>query len=217
VFATFEGIEGSGKTTQLARLATALRRKGYLLTPSREPGGTDVGERIRPLLTDPATPLSATAELLLYLADRAHHVHTKIRPALAAGHIVLCDRFSDSTLAYQGYGRGGDLATIRQLDAIARDGCGPDLTFLLDCPVSVGLDRALKRPGTHRHADRFEREPPAFHERVRAGFLELARAEPERFVILDSLGPCEETTERALAESLRRLGPPGTLAGPNPR
>jgi dTMP kinase len=204
---TFEGIEGCGKTTQLERLAAALGDRGHGLTRTREPGGTPTGERIRRILTDPeTTALTATAELLLYLADRAQHVAEIIRPALAAGRIVLCDRFSDSTLAYQGYGRGGDLSLIRRLDAAARSGVTPDLTFLFDCPVAVGLGRARGRPPASASEDRFEREPDSFHERVRQGFLEIARSEPARIVALDGTRPPEETAAEVLAESLRRLG-----------
>lgn len=207
MFITFEGIEGSGKSTQLARLAAALRQRGHRVTVTREPGGTPAGARIRRILTDPeAPPLSATAELFLYLADRAQHVRERILPALASGDVVLCDRFSDSTLAYQGYGRNVDVETVRRLDAVARSGCAPNLTFLLDCPVDVGLERAQQRPATGIREDRFEREPLAFHERVHAGFLALARAEPHRFIVLDSQGPAEQTEARILANALQRLG-----------
>lgn len=206
MFITFEGIEGSGKSTQLARLAAALRRRSHAVLVTREPGGTAVGAGIRRMLTDPDTPpLSVMAELFLYLADRAQHVREGILPALATGHIVLCDRFSDSTVAYQGYGRSVDMEIIRRLDAIARDGCRPDLTFLLDCPVRIGLERAQQRPATGIREDRFELEPLAFHDRVHAGFLELARAEPDRFIVLDSQGPVEQTEARILADTLRRL------------
>jgi dTMP kinase len=206
VFVTFEGIEGSGKTAHLARLAAALRKLGRTVTATREPGGTPVGQHIRRILTDPmAPPLSAMAELLLYLADRSQHVHETIQPALAAGHIVLCDRFSDSTLAYQGYARGVDLRMIRRLDAIARDGCSPDLTFLLSCPISVGLARTRTRQSGSIREDRFELEPETFHERVQAGLLELARAEPGRFLVLDTVRPVEEVEREILAESLRRI------------
>lgn len=207
MFITFEGIEGSGKSTQLARLAASLRKRGRALTATREPGGTSVGQHIRRMLTDPTTPQPcALAELLLCVADRAHHVHEIIRPALAAGHIVLCDRFSDSTIAYQGYGRGGDLSMIRRIDAIARDSCTPDVTFLLGCPVSVGLARTRGRDPGLTPDDRFEREPLDFHERVRVGFLELVQAEPERFVVLDTMRPAEEVEREILTETLRRLG-----------
>jgi dTMP kinase len=206
VFVTFEGIEGSGKSTQIGRLAAALRDRGRRVTTTREPGGTPAGEWIRRLLTDPAAPpISPATELMLYLADRAQHLHDVIRPALAAGDIVLCDRFSDSTLAYQGYGRAGDLERVRILDAVTRDGCGPDLTFLLDCEVATGLERAARRPAQAMREDRFEREPEAFHRRVRAGFLELARREPSRFVTLDAAESADAVAAHVLAVTLERL------------
>jgi len=206
VFITFEGIEGCGKSTQLARLAEALRSHGRRVTVTREPGGTRVGERIRGLLVDAATPeLAPVTELLLYLADRAQHVREIIAPALADGQVVLCDRFSDSTIAYQGYGRGGDVAAIRRLDEMARGECRPNLTFLLDCPVALGLERARRRAGAIARQDPLEREPEAFHERVQAGFTALAHAEPQRFVIVDTRLPMQDTAARILAETLRRL------------
>jgi dTMP kinase len=211
VFITFEGTEGSGKSTQLGRLAAALRTRNVSVTTTREPGGTPVGEHIRRLLTDPSGPeLSATAELFLYLADRTQHVRDTVRPALAAGHVVICDRFSDSTIAYQGYGRGGDLDLVRHLDAIARDGCSPDLTFLLTCPVRVGLERTRTRSSTGPREDRFEQESEAFHERVLTGFHELAHMEPARFAVLDATQPVDRVESAILTETLRRL--PGGLA-----
>jgi dTMP kinase len=211
VFITFEGIEGCGKSTQLVRLAEALRRHGWRVTVTREPGGTRAGERIRGLLVDASTPaLDPFAELLLYLADRTQHVREIIIPALADGQVVLCDRFSDSTIAYQGYGRGGDLSLIRRLDETARGGCRPDLTFLLDCPVALGLERARRRAGEAGRQDPLEREPEAFHERVQAGFTALAHADPQRFVIVDTRLPMQETEARILAEALRRLAAGGS-------
>ena len=186
---TFEGIEGSGKSTHLRHLAAHLRASGRAVVETREPGGTAGGEAIRRLLLGPeAVPLAPVTELLLYCADRAQHVAAVIRPALAAGQIVLCDRFSDSTIAYQGYGRGLDLAAVRALDAQARNGTTPAVTFLLDCPVEEGLARARGRAGP---GDRFERETLAFHERVRNGFHELAAAEPARFHVIDTAQPVE--------------------------
>jgi len=168
LFVTFEGIEGSGKSTHLRALAGALRASGRDVVETREPGGSPAGAPIRRLLLGPeAPPLVPLAELLLYCADRAQHVAEVIRPALGAGRAVLCDRFSDSTLAYQGYGRGLDMDVVRALDARARDGVTPGLTLLFDCPVKVGLERARARSAA---GDRFEREAVAFHERVREGF-----------------------------------------------
>jgi dTMP kinase len=170
---------------------------------TREPGGTPAGAAIRSLLLGAeATPLTGLTELFLYCADRAQHVAELIRPALAEGRIVICDRFSDSTIAYQGYGRGLDLGVVRALDAQARAGLAPALTFLLDCPVEVGLGRARARAGAN---DRFERETLAFHERVRGGFAALAREAPERVVLVDSTGDATAVGERIVATTFARL------------
>jgi dTMP kinase len=204
LFVTFEGIEGSGKSTHLQALAAHLRTAGHVVVETREPGGTAAGREIRRLLLGPeALPLTPLAELFLYLADRAQHVDEVIRPALAAGRIVLCDRFSDSTLAYQGYARGLDLDVLRALDERARGGIAPTLTVLLDCPVDEGIARARGRAAT---ADRFERETVAFHERVRAGFRALAAGDPRRFVVIDASAPIADVQARVVEEVLRRLG-----------
>jgi dTMP kinase len=203
-FVTFEGIEGSGKTTHLRHLAAHLRALGRTVVETREPGATRAGAAIRRLLLgEDGAPLGALTELFLYCADRTQHVDEVIRPALAAGHVVLCDRFSDSTIAYQGYARGVDLDAVRVLDGRARGGLWPTLTFLLDCPVEEGLRRARERAGPD---DRFEREPPAFHERVRAGFLALAAAEPARFCVLDAAEPVDRVQARVRAAAERLLG-----------
>lgn len=204
LFITFEGIEGSGKSTHCRELAAHLRGTGRSVVETREPGGTAAGAAIRDLLLDAERrPLTPLAELLLYCADRTQHVDEVIRPGLAAGHVVLCDRFSDSTIAYQGHGRGLDADAVRALDARARGGIWPDLTFLLDCPVEQGLARARGR-GPAR--DRFEREAVAFHERVRAGFLALATAEPERVCIVDAAAALDRVGAAIVAETERRLG-----------
>jgi dTMP kinase len=204
LFVTFEGIEGSGKSTHLRHLAEHLRQGGRDVVETREPGGTPAGTAIRRLLLDAErVPLAPLTELFLYCADRTQHVEEVIRPALCAGRLVLCDRFSDSTIAYQGHGRGLDLGVVKALDARARGDVWPALTFLLDCPVEDGLARAR---GRSRPADRFEREATAFHERVRAGFLALAAAEPARFCILDSGAPLERVGADVIAEADRRLG-----------
>ncbi len=182
-FFTFEGIEGAGKSTHAARLAEALRMGSSDVLLTREPGGTELGRALRGLLLHEETPppLPET-ELLLYLADRAEHVRRIIQPALARGTIVIADRFSASTLAYQGYGRGLPLEEIAGLDAFARGGLEPTLTFLLDLPVEIGLRRAIgSGPG-----DRIEREALSFHQRVRAGFHALAAARPDRLVLIDA-------------------------------
>jgi dTMP kinase len=203
LFVTFEGIEGSGKSTHLRRLAEHLKARGIAVVETREPGGTVAGNAIRALLLGTeAIPLTPLGELLLYCADRAQHVHEVVRPALAAGRVVLCDRFSESTLAYQGYGRGLDLGRVRALDAEARDGLVPGLTFLFDCPVEEGLARARARAAA---GDRFEREVVSFHERVRHGFQEMARAEPARFRMIDSGAPIDEVHATVVAETEKRL------------
>lgn len=205
LFVTVEGVEGSGKSTLVHALAARLERRGVEVLTTREPGDTPLGKTIRAALLaatdDPPTPM---AELLLYLADRHQHVVRVIRPALAAGRLVLCDRFSDSTIAYQGYARGLDLDTVRTLDRAARDGLAPDLTILLTCPPEVGLTRATGRTGGR---DRMEGEPLAFHERVHAGFAALAAADPDRHVVIDTTADREvvaDLAERAvLARSAR--------------
>lgn len=176
----FEGVEGAGKSTHLRQVAGVLRQEGWEVVETREPGGTRLGRDIRRLLMEVRDdPPGAQAELFLYLADRAQHVSEVIRPALAAGKVVLSDRFSVSTIAYQGFGRGLDLVRLRSADALARQGVWPDLILVLDCPVELGLQRAGRD-------DRFHREDLAFHEKVRAGFLQLAREDPHRFVIIDT-------------------------------
>lgn len=194
---SFEGGDGSGKTTQLKLLDNYLASRGKLCLSTREPGGTTLGEMIRKILLEAGkVEIASSTELFLYLADRAQHVHEVIRPALASGRLVLCDRFTDSTLAYQGYGRGVDLDMLRRLNQVASHGITPDVTFLLDCPVEVGLSRTAQRnmnlkSGGSRE-DRFEQERADFHERVRRGFLELARVEPKRIYVLDASRPTEE-------------------------
>jgi dTMP kinase len=176
---------------------------GHAVVATCEPGGTPAGAAIRGLLLGAdRLPLSALAELFLYCADRMQHVCEVVRPGLDAGRIVLCDRFSDSTIAYQGFGRGLDLAVVRALDAQARDGVSPDLTFLLDCAVEEGLARAGRRGSA---SDRFEREACAFHERVRAGFLTLAREAPARFVVLDAHASFQALQQQVFDELQRRL------------
>lgn len=187
LFITLEGVEGSGKTTQAAILAGALRAEGLAALLTHEPGGTRAGEAIRAIFLDPAVSLQVPAELLLVLADRAQHVHEILKPALERGEIVISDRYSDSTTAYQGYGRGFDLKLLVELNRLASAGMVPDLTIVLDCAVETGLARTVARSrDNRRRPDRFEGETTEFHRRVRAGFLELARAEPQRFVVIDS-------------------------------
>ncbi|WP_282434525.1 dTMP kinase [Desulfotomaculum copahuensis] len=177
----FEGIDGTGKTTQVNLLARALSGRGLPVLVTREPGGTAAAEAIRRLLLDPAgESLEPLTEVLLYAAARAQHVARKIRPALAAGRVVLCDRFADATLAYQGFGRGLEIGALAGLNALAAGGLVPALTFLLDMPPAEALAR-LKRP-----ADRMEREGIEFYRQVRRGYLELAAREPGRYRVIDA-------------------------------
>jgi dTMP kinase len=186
-FITLEGIEGSGKTTQAAILADALRSCGNQVMVTREPGGTRAGEFIREIFLDSSISLKPTAELLLVLADRAQHVREKLLPALEAGQIVISDRYSDSTIAYQGYGRGLDPKLVRDLNRLASDGIIPDLTIVLDCPPEIGLARTKARAESAvRVRDRFEGEQLEFHRRVRDGFRVMARDDRSRVVLLDS-------------------------------
>jgi dTMP kinase len=194
---TCEGVEGSGKSTQILHLAAHLRSQGREVIVTREPGGCPIADAIRRILLDPSNQqLCATAELLLYAAARAQHVAEVIRPALAKGAIVLCDRYIDATIAYQGFGRGLDLTLIAQLNQVASAGLLPDLTLLFDLPVATGLNRALARnAGAPVNEGRFEAESLAFHERVRAGYLQGASKE-ERFTIVDATGTPEQVTAR---------------------
>ncbi|MGH9442217.1 MAG: dTMP kinase [Thermoanaerobaculia bacterium] len=182
---TFEGIEGSGKSTQARRAADFFRSRVPELLLEREPGGTEIGSAIRALLLDPARRnLDPMAELLLIEADRRQHVVETLAPALARGALVLCDRFNDATFAYQGGGRGIENAVISQIDGKSTADVRPDLTLLFDCPPEIGLARARRREGGS--ADRFEGENEPFHRRVRDAYLEIARREPRRVQVLDS-------------------------------
>jgi dTMP kinase len=204
MFVTIEGIEGSGKSTLLSGLASRLSALGRKVFVTRQPGGTAVGIEIRKIvLAAPGAVLAPTAEALLMAADRAQHVAESIAPQLAAGTVVLCDRYTDSTIAYQGYGRGLDVTALTALNEIATGGLHPDLTFLIDIPVDVSRRRIMERMG---ELDRMEAEGVAFHERVRDGFLKIAALSP-RFHVLDgTLEPqalidlAMSAIERSLAE-----------------
>jgi len=188
LFITFEGIEGCGKSTQAKRLVNRLKELAVPLVFTLEPGGTSVGQKIRRILLDSRNQhLSPLAELLLYAADRAQHVEEVIKPALEQEKWVLCDRFFDATTVYQGYARGLDMKLIVTLNEKASPGIRPDITFLIDCAVEVGLERALKRNKIQfqEGQDRFEREKKDFHETVREGYLHMAMEDPERFVVVD--------------------------------
>lgn len=188
-FITFEGIEGCGKSTQVRLLTKAFEETGIHCIVTREPGGTSIGSKIRDILLNPDHKgMAAEAELLLYAADRAQHVREVIKPSIDNGKVVVCDRFADATLAYQGFGRGLDVATIHDLNRIASLGIRPDLTLLLDCPVETGIGRALERNSKNSHIkdDRFEREALAFHQKVREGYLSIAKSEPDRIKVIDA-------------------------------
>lgn len=213
MFISFEGIEGSGKSTAQRLLAEHLQGLGYDPLLTREPGGCALGRSLRPILLDARTRgLSSRAELYLFLADRAQHVAEVIRPALEAGQAVLCDRYTDSTLAYQGYGRGLDPEHLRRINDMATGGLMPDLTLLLDLPVHCGLERAGLRnreEGTVLSEGRFDAESLEFHERVRQGYRSLSAEEPERFAIIDAAQPPEDVVLQCLSAveaSLRQRG-----------
>jgi dTMP kinase len=212
-FITFEGIEGCGKTTQIRLLTEALERAGHRVVLTREPGGCQIADKIRAILLDAENcSMTPLAELLLYAAARAQHISEIIVPALAAGSIVLCDRFTDATVAYQGFGRNLDRAVIDQLNTMAAGSCRPDITILLDCPVETGLGRALARieavsaSGSNKpREERFELESMDFHDRVRTGYLSLAAAEPERFILVDGSSSVDQTAAaifRAVADRI---------------
>jgi len=201
LFITLEGMEGAGKTTQIDRLAALLEGRGLTCLVTREPGGTPIGQRVRQIVLDSRNDhLLPGAELLLYVADRIQHLDQVIRPALAAGRTVICDRFFDATVAYQGRARGLDLELIYRLHGVLCGGLKPDLTLLLDLPVTTGLARARRR-GLDPRECRFENEALAFHQRVRQGYLDLASSEPQRFCTIDAGGDPDQVA-RAIATAV---------------
>jgi dTMP kinase len=205
LFITFEGMEGCGKTTQVRRLNRSLQKRGIPCLATLEPGGTEVGRKIRKILLDSRNKgLTPLAELMLYAADRAQHVQEVINPALRKGLWVLCDRFFDATVVYQGFARRQDEGLIRSLNEGATQGLVPELTFLLDCPVKVGLARATAR--NNRGQDRFEQEKAAFHRKVREGYLELAGKHRKRFVVIDATAG-RDAVETEIFEHIHPLLP----------
>jgi dTMP kinase len=200
-FLTIEGGEGAGKSTQARLLAAALARRGLAVLRTREPGGAPGAERLRALLLDPAAEWSSRAEIFLHFAARAEHIAQTIRPALEAGMWVVCDRFYDSTLAYQGYGQGGDRGLISELSRLLD--FTPDLTFVLDIDDSTARQRLIARG---LPADRYERQDTLFHARVRAGFADIAAAHPERCVALSAAGDVQ-AVHAAMLAALARLTP----------
>jgi dTMP kinase len=196
MFISLEGIEGCGKTTQIRQLSQYFEEQGYPYMVTRQPGGTAIGEKIRSILLDPACKdMDPTAELLLYMADRAQHINELIKPSLDQGKYVLCDRYFDATVVYQGFARGLDIQFILDLHRIIFQDLKPDLTLLLDLPPTIGLARAwheLDSGGRSGTESRFEEETINFHEKVRQGYLKLARLEPERFKIIDASGKIDQ-------------------------
>jgi dTMP kinase len=192
-FITFEGIDGSGKSTQLRMLASELRLRGREVVSTREPGGTPLGTRLREALLDAQEQVDPLAELLLYAADRAQHVRALIHPALAAGQIVLSDRYADATFAYQGAGRGFEPQLVEQVVSLATGGLKPDLTLIFDVTVGESQNRAAHRARTGVTHDRIDAEDAAFHARVREAYLKIAEAEPARVRVVDAALSIEET------------------------
>ncbi|HEX3102921.1 MAG TPA: dTMP kinase [Terriglobales bacterium] len=214
-FITFEGLDGCGKSTQLARLAEELNQHGFSVVVTREPGGTDTGEKIRSLLLDTRTSgLVPMAELALMFASRVQHVQEVIAPGLSAGQIVLCDRFTDSSEAYQGGGRklGGE--PVLELHRVLCGDLKPDLTILMDSDVGASVERARRRNLARSTSDsdegRFEKENHAFFTRVRNAYLEIAKREPERVVVIDARGTADRTHAKILQTVLPRVGVAGS-------
>ncbi len=201
LFLTFEGLDGCGKTTQMRLLATFLRARGETVIETVEPGGTEIGNGIRRILLDPRNQnMGPEAEMLLYFAARAQNVHEVLEPAVARGEIVMSDRWTDSTWAYQGYGRGLGTEVVRSLDAIACRGRRPDVTFWVDIDLEESLRRARSRNKERAEQDtRMDDQSRVFYERVHAGYQALAQAEPGRVVKIDGLGTVEEVAARVLA------------------
>lgn len=201
MFITLEGPDGSGKTTQFHILTKTLSERGIPFVATREPGGTVIGNAIRSILLDPVhSEMDARTEALLYFGARAQLVHQVIRPALSAGKIVLCDRYVDSSYAYQGYGRGQSLAMLQQLATIATDGLMPDLTIYLDVDAAEGIRRKQ-----NEERNRFEQQEMVFHELVRNGYLQLVAAEPQRWVVIDAAQPIEVVHEQIVQHLFSRL------------
>jgi dTMP kinase len=204
MFITLEGIEGCGKTTQIRHLSAFFEDRGQPCVVTREPGGTDIGKAIRSILLNPSSKgIVPRAELLLYMADRAQHIEKLVKPCLADNKVVLCDRYFDATVVYQGYARGIDTGFICELHRLVLEDFKPDITFLLDLEPHIGLSRAwqeLNSGNRSGNESRFEEEKLSFHEKVRSGYLELAHQEPERFRIIDA-----SNSESQVQEDIRAV------------
>jgi dTMP kinase len=213
MFISFEGIEGSGKTTHAKHMVRFLKDKGHDCVITREPGGTRIGEKIRSILLDPLSKdMDPLTELLLYTADRAQHIKEYILPLLSDGKMVLCDRYYDATMAYQGFARGLSIGLIEKMHKLLFENLKPDITLLLDLPPEIGLKRAWKQINNGNRIGeetRFEEERLSFHRRVREGYLELSRLEPERFRVIDASkdedGVREEIIKILASEVNRRI------------
>ena len=202
MFISFEGIEGSGKTTHARHTIRFFKNKGHDCVITREPGGTRIGEKIRAILLDPLSKdMDPLTELLLYTADRAQHIKEYILPLLSDGKMVLCDRYYDATMAYQGFARGLDIGLIEKMHRLLFENLKPDITLLLDLSPEIGLERAWKQINNGNRTSeetRFEEERLSFHRRVRAGYLELSRLEPERFRVIDASKKEDEVREEII-------------------
>ncbi len=208
MFITLEGPDGSGKTTQMLMLAEALNARGRTVFTTREPGGTDISDQIRNILLDHENKaMVPRTEILLFLASRSQHTEEVIRPRLAAGEIVICDRYRDSTIAYQGYGRGVDIVLLHQLNDFATNGLLPDLTLLLDVSAETGL----KRRASDGDWNRLDADAVDFHRRVQAGYHELVKAEPARWVVIDANREKDEVQRDLLEAVLARLTEAGAV------
>jgi dTMP kinase len=198
LFISIEGIEGSGKTTQIKLLYEYIKTKGYDVILTREPGGCNIGEQIRHILLDPNNNITPLTELLLYMAARIQHIHEVIIPALSEGKIVITDRFIDATIAYQGYGRGINIELIHKLNRLVIQDIKPDITFILDIEPDEGILRAVniakERP--EGYPDRIEKEDISFHQRVRQGYLDIAAKEPDRVIVINGRGGIDEIHQK---------------------
>jgi dTMP kinase len=197
-FITFEGIDGSGKSTQLAMLAGKLRVQGFDVLTTKEPGGTALGKRLRAAFLETEEAVAPLAELLLFAADRAQHVNFLVKPALSEGKIVISDRYADATFAYQGAGRGFSEKTVNQVIELATDKLKPDLTLFFDLPIETALERTGNRSENGEKKNRMDKETADFYTRVREAYLKISRTEPRRFFVIDAAGSIEEVHTRVM-------------------